>query len=110
MTAAEIAQFHTVAERDPPTKRVRELTCAVGRGGGKDSIASLLAVCAAINFDPTGKLRPGERATVACIACDRSQAGIVFGYIRAYFDAIPALRALVVDQRQASIDLSNGVT
>lgn len=31
----------------------------------------------AINFDPRGKLRPGEKATVMCLACDRSQAGIV---------------------------------
>jgi hypothetical protein len=80
MTDGDIAQFKTVAEREPPDKRVRELVVITGPGGGKDSIASLLAVCTAINFDPRGKLRPGERATIMCIACDRSQAGIVFGY------------------------------
>ena len=109
MTDGEVAQFRAVAERDPPEKRVRELVAIVGRGGGKDSIASLLAVTTALNFDPRGRLRPGERATVMCIACDRSQAGIVFSYIQGYFDTIPALGALVTNRTASSIELSNGV-
>jgi hypothetical protein len=55
----------------------------------------LIATCAAINFDPRGKLRPGEKATVMCVACDRHQAAILFNYIRGYFETIPALKAMV---------------
>ena len=35
MNEAERAFFRTIAEREPPTKPVRELWCVVGRGGGK---------------------------------------------------------------------------
>jgi len=35
-------------------------------------------------------LRCGERATILCLACNRSQAGIVFGYIKGNFE-IPLL-------------------
>jgi hypothetical protein len=43
MTPAEVEFFRAVAERDPPEQRVRELWIVVGRHGGKDSIASLIA-------------------------------------------------------------------
>jgi len=105
----ELTRFRSIADREPPSRRVRELVAIVGRGGGKDSIASLMATCAAINFDPRGRLRPGEKAVVMCLACDRAQAGIVFNYIRAYFDTIPALKSLVVDCGSDAIELVNGV-
>src|SRR5947199_2443111 len=78
MSDSEKAAFAAVAAREPPAKRVKELICVAGRGAGKDSIASLIATCAALNFDPRGKLRPGEKATVMCLACDRHQAAILF--------------------------------
>jgi hypothetical protein len=65
---------------------------------------------AAINFDPRGKLRPGEKVVIMCLACDRSQAQIVFGYISAYSRAIPALQALVVGSTRSMISLNNAVT
>jgi hypothetical protein len=95
MSDGELAVFRSVAEREPPKKRVSEAVFVVGRGGGKDSVASLIASCIAINFDPRGKLRPGEVATIMCIAVDREQAGIVASYIKAYFETIPALAAVV---------------
>ena len=35
--------LYSVAERDPPRRRVRELWVIAGRRAGKDSIASLIA-------------------------------------------------------------------
>jgi hypothetical protein len=61
MNDKEIATFRAVAERDPPRQRVSEAVYIVGRGGGKDSIASLMASTVAINFDPRGKLRPAKK-------------------------------------------------
>jgi len=110
MSDAEIAAFREVAERDPPRHRVSEAVYAIGRGGGKDSVASLIATVVAINFDPKGKLRPGEQATILCIAVDREQAGIVAGYIRAYFEEIPALNALAKSIDRNGVTLKNGVT
>jgi hypothetical protein len=110
MDADELAAFREVAGRPPPKQRVQELVCAIGRGGGKDSVASLIATHAAASFDPKGKLRPGERAIVMCLACDRHQAAIVFNYIRAYFEEVPALKKMVRNITAESIELSNRVT
>ena len=100
LSAAELEAFRAVAERDPPTQPVSKLVFVVGRGGGKDSVASLIATTAAINFNPKQRLRPGEKAVVMFIACDRDQAGIAFGYIRGYFEAVPALAKLVKYRRR----------
>jgi hypothetical protein len=108
LNATELALFQAVAERDPPTSPVRELVAIAGRGAGKDSIASLIASVIAVNFNPW-KLRPGEKAVVMCLACDREQARIAFGYIRAYFEQIPALAKLVVSISDEAIELSNRV-
>jgi hypothetical protein len=88
---------------------VKELTIIAGRGAGKDSIASALATHAAISFDPKGRLRPGEKAHVIAIACDRDQARIVFDFIKGYFEEVPALKEMVVDINAESIELTNRV-
>jgi hypothetical protein len=78
LSKTELETFREVAERDPPTHRVKEMAAVVGRGGGKDSIASFIAAYIAITFSPrAAKLRPGELAYVLCLAVDRDQAGIV---------------------------------
>ena len=43
LNEAEFARFVEIAERDPPARRCRELWLAIGRRGGKDSIASAIA-------------------------------------------------------------------
>ena len=54
LSDSERGAFAAVAGRQPPEMPVRELVCAVGRGGGKDSVASLLVSLAAVNFNPKG--------------------------------------------------------
>jgi hypothetical protein len=105
----DLAAFREVAEREPPSQRVKEFVAIVGRGGGKDSVASLIAVHAAASFDPRGKLRPGEKAVVMCLACDRHQAAIVFNYIKAAFEETPALKKMLVNITADSIELTNRV-
>jgi hypothetical protein len=113
MDVDEVAFFREVAGgRDLPRRRVRELWLIVGRRGGKDSVASLIAVNAA-RFADCVALRPGERALVACFATDRDQAGIVHGYIRGYFEENAALRRWVVGDLprtyQGTLELTNRV-
>jgi hypothetical protein len=100
--------FVRVAEREPPSRHVRELWCIAGRRSGKDSIASAIAAAAAMN-DFRAHLRPGERATVLCLACDRSQARIVTRYIAGYFREVPLLAPLVERESDDGIELRNGV-
>lgn len=95
--STDLATFREVAQRDPPARRVKELWVIVGRRGGKDSVASMIATEAACYGDEGVALRPGERPLVACFATKRDQAGdIVFKYIRAYFEQHPRLRAMVL--------------
>jgi hypothetical protein len=107
---AERALFAEVAGgRSPPTCRVRELVIAVGRGGGKDSAATAIGTHIATTSD-FSSLRPGERAYVLIIATDRDQAGVAFGYLRGYFEQVPALASLVERITDDQIDLKNGAT
>jgi hypothetical protein len=110
MTADEIAFFKSIAGgREPPTRRVSEVVAAAARRTGKDSVASVVAAHAAALFDQQERLRPGERAQILCLACDQSQAKIVFGYIKSYFDGIPQLKTMVTRETASTFELSNGV-
>lgn len=107
MTAAEIALFRAVAgDRDPPPHRVKELWVIAGRRSGKDSIASAIATTAALT-DYRQHLRPGERASVLCLAVDREQAKIVNRYVRGYFAEVPLLQRLAVRETDDGLELSN---
>jgi hypothetical protein len=94
-------------DRAPPKRRVKELVAAVGRGGGKDSIAAALATFIATTGDFT-RLRPGERGTVMTLATDRDQAGIAFSYIRAHLEETPLLAPLIRKVDSDRIALRNG--
>lgn len=109
MTPEEISFFRTVADRDPPTRPVTELWCIVGRRGGKDSIASVIASHSAALFDQQDRLRPGETAAVLCLACDRDQARIILNYSRAYFSEIPLLSSMVTRETATGFELNNRV-
>ena len=109
MTKAQRKLFHTLAERDPPKKPVRELWVIAGRRCGKDSVASLIAAHAASFFDPRGRLRPGEKASVVCLATDKDQARIVLNYIKAFFSDVGYLHSMVERETVNGLELSNGV-
>jgi hypothetical protein len=104
----ELTLFRAVAERDPPKTRVRELWAIVGRRGGKDSIASAIACYAAGFRNYHEVLRPGEAASVLCLAVDKAQASIVQRYAQSYFTKIALLRGLVKRETSEGLDLSTG--
>ncbi len=112
MSDDEVAFFRTIADREPPEKPVKELWVIVGRRGGKDSIASVIvAYLAAMFSDQDQRLRPGERATVVCLAVDRDQAKIILNYVRSYFTEIEMLAAMVSNGEGTvtGFELDNGV-
>ena len=100
--------LYSVAERDPPRRRVRELWVIAGRRAGKDSIASLIAAWFAAFVDYALLLRPGETANVVCLAVDRQQAKIVHRYAKAYFERVELLRGLVTRETADGLELSTG--
>ena len=109
MNETEKTFFRSVAERDPPTKQVKEMWIIAGRRSGKDSIASLIAAYSGALFDHSDRLRPGERAMIMCLAVDREQAKIVLNYTRAYFNDIELLRDMVQRETANGFELTNNV-
>ena len=109
MTDAEEKFFRTIADRDQPTEPVKEVWIIAGRRAGKDSVASVLVTHLAAMFNGADRLRPGERAAVLCLACDRDQAKIIFGYTKSYFEDIPLLANLVTRETANGLELSNKV-
>jgi hypothetical protein len=108
MTEGEIELFRRIAERDPPAQRVREMWIIAGRRAGKDSIASLIAAWFAALCNYEGLLRPGEAASIMCLANDRIQAKIVLNYTRAFFERIELFRPLVERETAEGFVLSTG--
>ena len=108
MDELELELFRVVAKRDPPKRRVRELWVAAGRRAGKDSVASAIAAFAAGFVDYGRVLRPGEAASVMCLAVDKQQADIVRRYAQAYFSKIALLRSLVTRETADGLELKTG--
>jgi hypothetical protein len=110
MSEDEVAFFKSIAGgRNPPKRPSRELWAACARRTGKDSVASGIGAYSAAFFDQQDLLRPGERATILCLACDESQAKIVLNYIRSYFTDIPMLRSMVTRTTKSGFELNNQV-
>ena len=107
MTDDEVAAFRSVADRDPPRAHVKELWIIAGRRAGKDSVAAGIAAWfgAFQNYD--GLLRPGERATIACLAVDRGQAAIVQRFTRALLET-PMLAGRVARETNDGLEMKSG--
>ena len=109
MSAADLEFFGSVTgNRTPPKRRPRETWVCAGRRAGKDSVASAIAAHEAAYFDQQDRLRPGERALVAVIACDRDQSRICTNYIRAFFELEP-LKKMIQRETQDGFELRNRV-
>ena len=108
LTALERDFFRTVAQRDPPRRRVREVWIVAGRRAGKDSIASVIGTWFAAFENYDGRLRPGEFATILSLAVDRLQAKIQLRYSMAYFERISMLSGLVTRESADGLELSTG--
>jgi hypothetical protein len=108
LNPAELEVFREVAGgRDPPPGPVKQFWACVGRGGGKDSVASAIVTAAAL-VDYRKKLRRGERATCLLLAQDRDAAAICRGYVVAHFRATPELAAMIVAETRDGLALDNG--
>ena len=82
----------------------------IGRRGGKDRAASVLAAYLAAFVDWSPMLARGERGLVLCVGADQRQAKITRDYIEGVFDTSPMLSKLVVNRTADAIDLSNGTS
>ena len=87
---------------------MRELWVIAGRRAGKDSVASAIGAWFGSFPSYEGLLRPGETASIICLAVDRQQAKIVLKYTKAFFERIPLLAGLVTRETADGMELSSG--
>jgi hypothetical protein len=108
LTASQQQIFAQVAGgRAPPTSRVRELWCLVGRRGGKSRTAAALACYEAcfVRHD----LAAGETGYVLVLAASKDQAHVVHDYVRAFLRDSPVLRREIESETAGEIRLRSGV-
>jgi len=107
MTAEDLAIFQRQTGRITPLLNgSKETYLIIGRRGGKSFISALITCF--IDFKPF--ITVGETLVVMCLARDKEQARIVFRYVKAILNYIPALRSMIVDQRTDEIELTTGLT
>ena len=110
MEDSALAQYRALTCRDsPPAVAFAEAAVIVGRRGGKSRVLALIAVYLACLRDYTPYLAPGEVATIAVLAANRSQARSIFRYVSGLLNAVPMLKALIEDETGEAIGLANRV-
>ena len=108
---AGLQLFRTcTGRRHPPQGPLREAWMPTGRRGGKSRILALIATYEACFKDWRRHLSAGERGVVAVLACDRRQAQVIFGYLKALITETPLLASLVDNETADSLELTNGVS
>jgi hypothetical protein len=110
MTPEQVETFtrHT-GRATPPDKAFAEAALIVGRRGGKSRVLALIAVFLACFRDYSPHLAPGEMATIAILAANRSQARSIFRFVLGLLKATPILAPLIADETAESIELANRV-
>ncbi len=93
----------------PPTAPFSEACLVVGRRGGKSRVLALIAVFLACFRDYTPHLAPGEVATIAVLASNRSQARSIFRFVSGLLKAVEPLAAMIETETGEFIALSNRV-
>ena len=93
-----------------PGARIEEALFLIGRRGGKDRAAAVMATYIAALVDWSAVLAKGERGLVLCIGADQRQAKVQRDYIEGAFDASPMLSGLIVNRTADAIELSSGIT
>jgi hypothetical protein len=111
MSAEDLAIFQRQTGRiSPPLGGSKETYLIIGRRGGKSFISALVTCFIACFIDFHPFITVGETLAVMCLAKDKDQARIVFRYVKAILNHIPALKGMIVDQRADEIELTTGVT
>jgi hypothetical protein len=111
MTAHDVALFQRYTGRAyPPNGGSKETYLIIGRRGGKSFISALITCFIACFIDFKPFVTVGETLVVMCLARDKEQARIVFRYVKAILNHVPALKSMIVDQRADEIELTTGVT
>lgn len=107
---ADKARFKDCTGRTAPNPDGhRECFLVCGRRSGKSRILATIAVYLAAFKDWERHLAPGEYGTVMVLARDRSQAKVIFGYVKGLLAGSPMLSDLIVNETAESLELRGRV-
>ena len=110
LTDEELSFFKEVSGRDiPPQQQVSEAWLLIGRRSGKSRTAALIATFLACFRDYSPYVAPGERVSVLCMACDKTQARVIFRYCQGLMRSVPMLAQMIASESAETIGLNNGV-
>jgi hypothetical protein len=87
-----------------PNTPYTEAFLVCGRRAGKSRILALLAVYITCFKDWRPYLSPGEGGYLVIVAADRKQAKTIMGYIRAFINETPMLKARIVRETQEELE------
>ena len=96
--------------KTPPSQRVDELWCCVGRRSGKSRAMSVFATYLAGLCDYSDKLARGEKGVVLLIAPDMKQAKVLLDYAEGTLQSTPMLRQLIEQRTTDTLVLTTGIT
>jgi len=106
---AELAIYQKFTGREnAPLNPMKEVFAVVGRRGGKSFVSSIIACYLALFYDWRPYLSLGERGSIMCIASDRQQARVIFGYIRAVM-RLKMFQNGIEKELSEEIRLKNGI-
>ena len=106
----DLAVYRTCTGREAwPQAPFTEAALIVGRRGGKSRTLALIAVFLACFKDYGPFLAPGEVATIAVLAADRSQARAIFRFCLGLLRAVPLLAPMISRSDAERIVLTNRV-
>jgi hypothetical protein len=95
--------------RDAPLKPVSEAWLIMGRRSGKTRASATAAAYFAVLCDWSDVLAPGERGTLPIMSASVWQAGKAREYVDGIFNAVPALRSMILSEGADTLSLNNGV-
>ena len=111
LTKDELKTFtQFTGRKTPPSQRVDELWCCVGRRGGKSRAMAVLAVYLAGLCDYADKLSRGEKGVVLLIAPDMKQAKVLLDYAEGTLQSTPMLQQLIEQRTKDTLVLTTGIT
>ena len=110
LTKDELKTFTKFTGRtNPPSQRIDELWCCIGRRGGKSRAMAVLAVYLAGLCD-YAKLARGETGIVLLIAPDKKQAKVLLDYAEGTLESTPLMKQLILSRTAEELTLTTGIT
>jgi hypothetical protein len=111
LTVAERKVFRQFTGREKePGARIEEGLFLIGRRGGKDRAAAVVATYLAALVDWSGVLAKGETGLVLCVGADKMQATVQRNYIEGVFDGSAMLSSLLVGKTADAIELTSSIS